>query len=177
MKLGMDEIDTIEIETKDRRYPSGAAETMKGLNRQPRLPWHNDFPLTPEQVAAILAADLPEMRGAHVVEFGDGWDYSTYLANDAWVFRFPKRRQCVRPLAREKKLLDKLAEALSDDAIAIPHYYYHVEKPVSFALAYVGYPLLRGEPLTSVSTATFDRADAGRQLGEFLLRLQRAAPL
>ena len=150
---------------------------MKGLKRQPRLPWHDDFPLTPEQVAAILAADLPEMRGAHVVKFGDGWDYSTYLANDAWVFRFPKRRQCVRPLAREKKLLDELAAALADDAIAIPHYHYHVEKSASFALSYAGYPLVRGEPLTSVSLPTFDRTAAGRQLGAFLLRLQRAAPL
>ena len=149
---------------------------MKGLKRQPRLPWHNDFPLDAERVAEILAADLPEMRGAHVIALGEGWDYSTYAANDEWVFRFPKRRQCVRPLAHEKKVVDALGAALGDDEIAIPRYRYHIEKPVAFALAYVGYPLLRGEPLAGQSSTTFDCRAAGRQLGRFLQRLQRAAP-
>src|SRR5262249_19004664 len=106
-----------------------------------------------------------------------GWDYSTYLVNEEWVFRFPKRRQCVRPLAREKKMLDLLAAALRDDVIAIPRFHFHVEKPAAFALAYAGYRLLHGEPLANVSTTSFDGIAAGRQLGSFLERLQRAAPL
>ena len=149
---------------------------MNRLNAKPRLPWHNDFPLAPDQVAAILAADLPELRGARVIELGDGWDYSTYLANDEWVFRFPKRRQCVRALAREKRMLDALAAPLQGDDIAIPHYHYHVLRPAKFALAYAGYPLLRGDPLSNHDMTSLDRIGLGRQLGGFLQRLHRAAP-
>lgn len=149
---------------------------MNRLNAKQRLPWHNDFPLTPDQVAAILAADLPEMRGARVAPLGDGWDYTTYLVDDEWVFRFPKRRQCVRPLAREKNMLDSLAEALHGADIAIPRYHYHVLKPSAFALAYAGYPLLPGEPLSDQDTHSIDCIGLGRQLGRFLQRLNRTAP-
>jgi len=149
---------------------------MNRLNAKQRLPWHNDFPLTPDQVAAILAADIPQMHGAHVVALGDGWDYSTFLANDEWVFRFPKRRQCVRALAAEKTILDALAVALQADEIAIPRYHYHVLRPAAFALSYAGYPLLRGDPLSNHGASSIDRIGLGGQLGRFLLRLQRAAP-
>jgi aminoglycoside phosphotransferase (APT) family kinase protein len=172
----MVEIDNIESKTSERRYPTVAVETMK-LGKPPhRVPWHDDYPLDPVEVAAILAADLPELRVAQVTALGAGWDFSTYLVNDQWVFRFPKRRQSALQLAREKSLLDALADALRDDPIAIPCYRFHVRKPATFALPYVGYPMLRGEALSNSSTDAVDRRDVGRQLGRFLKRLNGAAP-
>ena len=141
-----------------------------------RNPWHNDYPLDPERVREILAQDLPELRVAEVSVLGEGWDFSTFLIDDAWVFRFPKRRQCARQLAREHTLLEALAAPLASDSIAIPRYRYFVRKSARFALAYVGYPMLRGDALIDCSTDAVDRLEIGRQLGGFLRRLHAVAP-
>src|SRR4051794_8978710 len=112
-----------------------------------KLPWHNDYPLDTQRVAAIVDADLrAELAVERVEVLGEGWDFSTYLINDEWVFRFPKRRQSARQLARERTLLVSLATAFVDYPVAIPAYRFFVREPRAFPLAYVGYPLLRGEP-------------------------------
>ncbi len=141
-----------------------------------RDPWHNDFPLDPPRVAEVIAADLPEFPDPRVAVLGEGWDFSTFLVDDEWVFRFPKRRQCVRPLAREFKLLEALAGPLAGQAIAIPRYRFNVHTPVLSPVAYVGYPMLRGESLIDCTTESIDRVGIGRQLGEFLQRLHASAP-
>lgn len=148
---------------------------MKRSIATPRMPWHNDYPLTPDEVAAILAADLPELCASRVSVLGDGWDFATYRVDDTWVFRFPKRRQCVRPLAREIRHLDMLADRLADAGISIPRYRFHVLKPATFALPYAGYPMLPGDPLLNHSCASIDPVAIGRQLGGFLRRLNAAA--
>jgi aminoglycoside 2''-phosphotransferase len=141
-----------------------------------RDPWHNDFPLDPTRVAEIIAADLPEFHDPRVSVLGEGWDFSTFLVDDEWVFRFPKRRQCVRQLAREFKLLEALADPLSRQQVAIPRYRFHVQTPVLSKVAYVGYALLRGEALIECPIDSIDRAAIGRQLGGFLKRLHKIAP-
>ena len=95
-----------------------------------RDPWHNDFPLDTARVAEIIAADLPEFADPRVSVLGEGWDFSTFLVDDEWVFRFPKRRQYARQLAREFKLLEALAAPLAQQTIAIPRYRYHVQAPL-----------------------------------------------
>jgi len=141
-----------------------------------REPWHNDFPMTPARVAEVIAADLPEFADPRVAALGEGWDFTTFLVDDAWVFRFPKRRQCMRQLTREFKLLEALAAPLARQSIVIPRYRYHVQKPVLSKLAYVGYALLPGEPLVECAAHSLDSAAIARQLGAFLRLLQTTAP-
>jgi len=142
-----------------------------------RLPWHNDYPLDADRVAVIVRGDLAgELAVAHVEPLGEGWDFSTFLVDDEWVFRFPKRRQAARQLARERKLLAALAPAFADQPIAIPSYRFSVTTSTGFPLAYVGYRFLRGVPLLECDLDAIDGAAVGAQLGEFLARLERAAP-
>jgi len=141
-----------------------------------KLPWHNSFPLDPPRVAEILAADLQDLTVTHIAVLGEGWDFATFTVNDEWVFRFPKRRQAARQLAREYKMLEALAKPMATQSIAIPRYRYHVETPVLAPLAYVGYPLLHGDPLIECICDDVDRVDIGHQLGAFLERLHGAAP-
>ncbi len=140
------------------------------------LPWHNHHPLTPTDVSAIIAADLPEFRVAAVGALGEGCDLSTLLVDDACVFRFPKRRQCARQLKREHALLQVLAAPLSHQSIAIPRYHHFIESPRTFALPYVSYPLLRGDALLDRPVTAIDSQRVGEQLGAFLRALQAAAP-
>ncbi|HEY6599782.1 MAG TPA: aminoglycoside phosphotransferase family protein, partial [Pseudomonadales bacterium] len=123
-----------------------------------------------------LADDLPELAVGDVVPLGEGWDFTTFLVDDEWVFRFPKRRQCARQLAREHRLLETLAGPLASESIAIPRHRYYVREPVDFALAYVGYPFLRSDALIDCPQDGIDRIEIGRQLGDFLRRLHAAAP-
>ncbi len=152
-----------------------------------RNPWHNDYPLDPDRVRSILVDDLPELAVSDVAPLGEGWDFSTFLVDDAWVFRFPKRRQCARQLAREHRLLEALAGTMAGappsaigtmagEPIAIPRHRYYVREPVDFALAYVGYPFLRGDALIDCRQDEIDRIEIGRQLGDFLRCLHAAAP-
>ena len=150
---------------------------MDKLAPNEKLPWHNDHPLQPARVAEILAADLIDLVPLRVAVLGEGWDFVTFVVNDDWVFRFPKRRQAVRQLAREASVLDTLAPRLADQPISIPHYRYHVRQPALAPLPYGGYPLLRGEALIECPADCVDRDDIGHQLGAFLGRLDTAAPL
>jgi aminoglycoside phosphotransferase (APT) family kinase protein len=142
-----------------------------------RLPWHNDYPLDPARVAAIVADDLAgEIPADHVEVLGEGWDFTTFLVDREWVFRFPKRRQSARQLAREYKLLTALAPRLADQPVAIPSYRFFVATSKGFPLAYVGYRYLHGVPLAECDRDAIDLAAVGAQLGAFLFQLERAAP-
>ena len=101
-------------------------------------PWHNEYPLDPTRVGEIISADIDQFDVTRVSVLGEGWDFCTFVVNDEWVFRFPKRRQCARQLAREHKLLELLAGSLGNDSIAIPRYRFYVRTPTLFTLAYVG---------------------------------------
>ncbi len=84
------------------------------------------YPLDPARVAEISPRTISSISPvARVAELGEGWDFATFVVNDDWVFRFPKRRQAARQLARERQLLDALApRSPTDQAIAIPRYRY-----------------------------------------------------
>ncbi len=123
-----------------------------------RDPWHNDFPMEPARVAEVIAADLPDFADSRVAVLGEGWDFTTFLVDDEWVFRFPKRRQYARKLAREFKMLEALAAPLAPQTIAIPRYRYHVQAPVLSKVPYVGYALLPGEPLVDCPADSLDSA-------------------
>jgi aminoglycoside phosphotransferase (APT) family kinase protein len=141
-----------------------------------KFPWHNSYPLDPPRVAQILAADLSDLAVERVEVLGEGWDFATFLVNGEWVFRFPKRRQTGRQLAREYKFLEAVAQPLADQPVAIPRYRYHVSTPVLAPLPYVGYALLRGDPLIDCAVDSVDPVDIGNQLGAFLQRLNAVAP-
>src|SRR5215475_12238169 len=124
-----------------------------------RLPWHNDFPLDPARVATIVADDVAgELAVERVEALGEGWDFTTFLVDGDWVFRFPKRRQSARQLAREHKLLNALAPALADQPIGIPSYRFFVTASKGFPLGYVGYRYLHGAPLAEYDHDHVDRA-------------------
>ena len=51
-----------------------------------------------------------------------------------------------------------------------------MRESIDFALPYVGYPYLRGDALIDCPRGSIDAFEIGRQLGDFLRRLQTAAP-
>lgn len=92
----------------------------------------------------LLTRHYPGFQVRSVAPMQQGWDSVTLLVNGDMVLRFARRPDVEERLARETRLLPQLAPALP---VAIPHFTYVGGEPVSGAVAFVGYPLLPGEPL------------------------------
>ena len=74
-----------------------------------------------------------------IVEIDEGYDFEVAIVDDEWVFRFPRRFGVEKPLETEIELLPAIAPALPVDVPAFEH--------VSRDPLFVGYRLIRGEPL------------------------------
>jgi aminoglycoside phosphotransferase (APT) family kinase protein len=118
--------------------------------------------LTPARRQAI--ADSLGREPESVVEIDDGYDYVVAIVDDAWVYRFPRRRYVEEVLEREIALLPLLMEALP---VPVPWFERVVREPVFF----VAYRLIDGEPLVD------EDPEAVAAFLAALHGLERAAPL
>ena len=90
-----------------------------------------------------IARIAPEFEGEPVARLGEGMDSLAVLVGEAFVFRFSKHAEAAMGLRREIALLPRLAPTLPLD---IPRFEYVGEHSVT-GLPFVGYGLIRGEPL------------------------------
>ena len=74
-----------------------------------------------------------------VVKIDVGYDFEVAIADDDWVFRFPRRSAVEEALEVEIVLLPALAPALP---VEVPSFEHISREPL-----FVGYRLIRGEPL------------------------------
>jgi aminoglycoside phosphotransferase (APT) family kinase protein len=94
-------------------------------------------PVTPERRQLISAALDRDPTG--LVEIDEGFDFEVVIADDEWVFRFPRRPQITEVLRMEIALLPSLADSLP---VAIPRFDHISTEPL-----FVGYRVIRGTPL------------------------------
>ena len=74
-----------------------------------------------------------------IVEIDVGYDFEVAIVDDNWVFRFPRRSSVAEALEVEIALLPALAAALPVEVPVFEH--------ISRSPLFVGYRLIRGEPL------------------------------
>ncbi len=86
-----------------------------------------------------LIADTLERSPTTILEVDDGYDFEVAIVDDEWVFRFPRRSAVEEALELEIAVLPVLAPALPAD---VPSFEYVSRDPL-----FVGYRLIRGEPL------------------------------
>ena len=86
-----------------------------------------------------LIADALGHSPATVLEIDHGYDFEVVIADDEWVFRFPRRPGVEEALELEIALLPAVAPALPVD---VPRFELVSRDPL-----FVGYRLIRGEPL------------------------------
>lgn len=119
---------------------------------------------------------LRDVQFEHVA-YTAGQYHDVLIINRTWVFRFPRTREGVTRLIEEARLLEALRGKLP---LPIPDPQFQRFEPPVPGLAFLGYNLLPGEPL---STGALDeqadewvRGDIARQLARFLRSLH-ATPL
>lgn len=116
---------------------------------------------------AVIAQIAPELA-VRSVRQEHGQFNDVVIANETWVFRFPRSQAAAATLQREVATLRALAGRLR---LAIPAPVYASD---AAALPYMGYRLLPGEPLRRDELATASDADLerlARQLADFLSEL------
>lgn len=92
-----------------------------------------------EARVAIAMARGSEPRSVRPI--GDGWDHWTFLVDDRDVFRFPRREDSARSIARELRLLPDLAARVD----------FRIPEPSVIGswnrYPFMGYPRIEGRPL------------------------------
>jgi aminoglycoside phosphotransferase (APT) family kinase protein len=86
-----------------------------------------------------LIADALGRSPRTILEIDDGYDFEVAIVDDEWVFRFPRRSGVEEALELEIAVLPVIAPALPVD---VPSFEFVSRDPL-----FVGYRLIRGEPL------------------------------
>lgn len=100
----------------------------------------------------------------------EGWANKTFLANQTFVFRFPKHSTAARNLLREVGFLAELAPTLP---LAIPRYDYIGQPTAHFPFPFGGYAYIPGVPLSQCLEQEHDASWWQQPLGVFLSALHR----
>ena len=130
-----------------------------------KFPWTPDYEISSEQLWYVVenntSLDVSDLR-----YLSEGWDFYTYLVNDEWVFRLPKRNQEADTLNRERLLLQKL-----DIPVSHPQFEIWVPKPVGFHLPFAAYRFIPGTPLSELAPSEVDLTKLAIDLGGCLQQL------
>jgi len=124
-----------------------------------------------EELARRLLAQFPELEIESLRPFAEGWDYTIWLVNEGWTFRFPRREIAVPGVRREIAVLDELAPLLP---IPVPLPVFVGEPAEGFPWPFFGSELLPGRELGDAALDDRARMEVGRRLARFLRRLHDA---
>ena len=124
-----------------------------------------------EELARQLLAQFPELEIESVRPFAEGWDYTIWLVNEHWTFRFPRREIVVPGMRREIAVLPELAPLLP---IPVPAPVFVGRPAEGFPWPFFGSELLPGRELGEAALDDPTRLEIGRSLARFLRRLHDA---
>src|SRR5947208_12125169 len=124
-----------------------------------------------EELARRLLAQFPELEIESLRAFAEGWDYTIWLVNEGWTFRFPRREIAVPGVRREIAVLDELAPLLP---LPVPEPVFVGEPAEGFPWPFFGSKLLPGRELSDAELDDPARVEVGRTLARFLRRLHDA---
>lgn len=109
-------------------------------------PWDADRPLDLEQVRRAVSDQFPDLRVERVEPLGSGWDNDSFLIDDAWVFRFPRRREVADAIERETEVVSMVAGPLGERGVRVPIVERYGQPSDDFPYQFVGYRKLPGVP-------------------------------
>jgi aminoglycoside phosphotransferase (APT) family kinase protein len=118
----------------------------------------------------LIAAQFPQVKLDALTPLGVGWDNTVWLADERWVFRFPRREVAIPGFARELAALPQLAPRLP---LPIPHPVLVGRPSDEFPWPFFGAAHVPGREPLGLDEAT--RAGLARPLGRFLRALHDAS--
>lgn len=137
-------------------------------------PWATDRgELDDARVRAAIEAQFPDLRPAAVRFLARGWDHDAWLANETWVFRFPRRADVAAGVATQIELSQLLALALP---VAIPRAERIGRPDEHFPYPFAGHRNLGGVPADSVALTASESTALAHELGRVLSALHAVPP-
>lgn len=124
-----------------------------------------------EELATRLLRQFPDLDVASLRRFAEGWDYTIWLVDERWAFRFPRREIVVPGVRREIAVLQELAPLLP---IPVPTPVFVGEPADGFPWPFFGSAFLPGRELGEAALDDHVRIEIGRSLARFLRRLHDA---
>lgn len=149
-----------------------AGSTYATGGRFPPVPdWDAEVAVDEQLVRALLAEQFPELDGDFVRRLAEGWDYSVWVVEERWAFRFPRREVAIPGVERELAVLPRLAPLLP---VPVPEPRLVGTPSERFPWPFYGAALFAGaEPAESELDAA-QRTELGARLG-LALRVLHAA--
>jgi aminoglycoside phosphotransferase (APT) family kinase protein len=74
--------------------------------------WAAELVVDERLAERLLATQFPGLSARSLALLGEGWDYTAFLVDESWVFRFPRRAVVVPGTRREIETLPRLAPLL-----------------------------------------------------------------
>ncbi|MGN6431711.1 MAG: phosphotransferase [Gaiellaceae bacterium] len=124
-----------------------------------------------EALVRQLLAQFQGLDAESLRPFAEGWDYSIWVVDERWAFRFPRREIAVPGVRREIAVLPELAPLLP---IAVPEPVFVGEPAAGFPWPFFGSALLAGRELGDAKLEDGARVEVARGLARFLRVLHEA---
>jgi aminoglycoside phosphotransferase (APT) family kinase protein len=124
-----------------------------------------------ERLVRRLLTQFPGLDAESLRPFAEGWDYSIWVVDERWAFRFPRREMAVPGVRREIAVLPELAPLLP---IPVPEPVFAGEPADGFPWPFFGSALLPGQELGDAGLGADARVEVGRALARFLRVLHDA---
>ena len=148
------------------QWPSPAPAPGPGPPAAPV--WTAEEVVSPELAAHLIEEQFPALAPVQVAALGVGWDNIAYLADEAYVFRFPRREVAVPLLETEARVLPQIAARLPLP-VPVPDL---IGKPsAAYPWPFAGYPFLEGRTACRANLDAGQRMALAEPLGQFLAAL------
>jgi len=103
--------------------------------------WDADVEVTAARAAGLIEGQFPELAPARLEPLGEGWDNVAYAVNGQYVFRLPRRKLGAELMAREARVLPRLAPHLP---LPIPLPLFVGEPADGYPYPFAGYAQIPG---------------------------------
>ncbi|HZT42835.1 MAG TPA: phosphotransferase [Chthonomonadaceae bacterium] len=134
----------------------------------PSRTWEADTELSEEEAADLIATQFPQLAPARLQAMGVGWDNAAFRVNERYVFRFPRRKIAAALIAREEKVLPRLAPALP---LPIPVPLFPGRPQGAYPYPFAGYAYIPGTTACLRDWSEEERAQNAQPLARFLAAL------
>jgi aminoglycoside phosphotransferase (APT) family kinase protein len=121
-----------------------------------------------EPLARRLLAQFPELEPETLRPLGYGWDYTIWVVDERYAFRFPRRQIGVPGTEREIAVLPKLAPLLP---VPVPAPLYVGQPTKEYPWPFFGGRLLPGKEISEAALGAEDRLAVALELAALLRTL------
>ena len=137
------------------------------------LPRPDDPTVSPERATALIERSFPNLAPVRLEHLGRGWDHEVFLANGAWVFRFPRNGMAALALQTELAITPWLAPRLP---LPIPVPAFDAIWDETAGTHFVGHRLIPGKTVMDAGLGAEARGALGPALGRFTRALHSVRP-